>query len=87
MLACGFEEFTILVDTDPSGEQPTGVNIKVCGVCMDFILCVLRWGRRCGVCAGEKEGAGWGKGCVMAVVVVVVVVVVCFRCVSGVLTQ
>lgn len=28
----GFEEFTILVDTDPSGEQPTGANIKVCCV-------------------------------------------------------
>jgi hypothetical protein len=25
----GFDEFTILIDTDPSSEQPTGANIKV----------------------------------------------------------
>lgn len=25
----GFDDFTILIDTDPSSEQPTGANIKV----------------------------------------------------------
>lgn len=31
----GFEEFTVLIDTDPSSEQPTGANIKVC-VCVQL---------------------------------------------------
>lgn len=25
----GFDDFTILIDTDPNSEQPTGINIKV----------------------------------------------------------
>lgn len=25
----GFDDFTILIDTDPNSEQPTGANIKV----------------------------------------------------------
>lgn len=35
----GFEEFTILIDTDPSSEQPTGANIKV------YVQCVVGPGR------------------------------------------
>jgi hypothetical protein len=37
----GFDDFTILIDTDPGSEQPTGANIKV-GVAV--ILCC---GQRC----------------------------------------
>jgi hypothetical protein len=34
----GFEEFTILIDTDPSSEQPTGANIKVCACVLKCML-------------------------------------------------